>query len=728
MLRRRHILTLTGVVLAMVLSAAPTAAQETISADAYRDKLQGMWVGQLLGNYAGRPVEGDVVRGGLTYTVDWATVTATPYWYGDDDTCFEFLYADVLNETPDPTPAQISAEWVDHIKPDTFYIANKQARWLMTQGYQPPATGNHSYNYHWYAIDAQIATESIGGMTPGMRQRAAELTERFASVSNEGLAVHAAQFYAAMYATAAYESDVAAIINAGKAVVPTSSRSHEIIQYVQDLYAADMADGTPDWRATHALIYDQYRGTGAKGRYYGWVESTINLGMTTMALLYGEGDFTQTTEIAVLGGFDADCNPATAAGLIGMIDGYSGLPTDLTDGLTTTYEAISWLDNIDRLRSTDEIVDGLQSAAEAQILLAGGQITGEGAARTYHLPADTIAPPVDRPDPAGPAGLVGSILAAGGTVTTSASINRHDPTYDRMNLDAIIDGITDVTHNGHRAYLTYDGVNAQPAGGDFYQLTFDRDVLFESVVFYEGEYVLGGSPNAYPGDYEAQGGFFEDLTVEVFADGAWLPVTGLTLSEALNEFKFYQTITLSFDSILGDAVRIRGTAGGLWEYTSIIELEAYGLLPGPDFDGDGDVDADDVDALCANMGGESAIFDTDSDGDVDADDFVFHVETFLEFDTDGDGTPDGAGTFRGDFNLDGSVNGTDLSIMVGGFGGAVGFAGGNANCDGTVNGTDLSILAGDFGNIATAAIPEPATLSVLILGACLPLFRRKNEA
>ena len=727
MLNRRHILTVASVsLLTLALAAEPVAAQETITADAYRDKLQGMWMGELLGNYAGRPVEGDMLRGGLFYTVDWDTVTSTPVWNGDDDTCFEFLYADVLNDNPDPTPAQIGAEWVDHIKHNKFYIANRQARWLMTQGYQPPQTGSQRRNYHWAAIDSQITTEAIGGMTPGMRQRASDLTGRFASVTNEGYSVHAAQFYAAMYATATYETDVAQLINAGKAIVPTSSRTYDIIQDVQDWHAADLADGTPDWRATHELIYDHYRGTLAKGRYYGWIESTINVGMTTMALLYGEGDFTQTVEIAVQGGFDADCNPATAAGLIGMVDGYANLPSDLTDGLTMTYEASTGLDNIDRVRSIDEIVDGLQSAAEAQIVLAGGQITGVGSERTYHLPADVITPPVERPDPTGPAGLVGSVLAAGGTVTTSASIDRHDPAYDRWNLDAIIDGITDVTHNGHRAYKTYDGVNVQPEGGDYYQLTFDRDVLFESLVFYEGEYDLGGSPNAYPGDVAAQGGYFEDLTVEVFAGGAWTPVTGLIFSEALDEFAFYQTITLSFDSVVGDAVRIRGTAGGEWEYTSIIELEAYGLLPGPDFDGDGDVDADDVDALCANMGGEAAIFDTDGDGDVDADDLLYHVETFLEFDTDGDGAPDGTGTFRGDFNTDGSVNGTDLSIMVGGFGSAVGFAGGNANCDGAVNGTDLSILAGGFGNIATAAVPEPATLGLLALGASAMLLRKKK--
>ena len=74
--------------------------------------------------------------------------------------------------------------------------------------------------------------------------------------------------------------------------------------------------------------------------------------------------------------------------------------------------------------------------------------------------------------------------------------------------------------------------------------------------------------------------------------------------------------------------------------------------------------------------------------------------------------------------MDGSVNGTDLSILTGGFGGALGYAGGNANCDADVNGTDLSILAGNFGNVATSPVPEPMTLAMLAAGAVAALRRR----
>ncbi|HUT59172.1 MAG TPA: ADP-ribosylglycohydrolase family protein [Phycisphaerae bacterium] len=572
-----------GFCLAMALCAcAPALGDRILSADSYRDKLHGMWVGQLLGNYAGRPREGYVERGGLDYEVDWPNVPPTTgFWDGDDDTCFEFLYADVLNVNADPNRAQIGEAWSYHIYPEAFYFANRHGRRAIEQGFTPPQTGSQNRNTFWYAIDSQITTETLGALAPGMRQRAADLVGRFGSVTNTGYALHAAQFYGAMYAAAAFEPNVHRLVESGLEVVPLTSRSHQIIQDVRSWYEQDMLDGNADWRTTQALLYDKYCEPNSLGRYYHAYESSINLGATVLSLLYGEGDFKQTVEIGVQAGFDADCNPATAGGLIGLTLGYSGLPSDLTGACPNQYVASGWLRNLEPNRPVAAIVDGLVSAAESQIILGGGSVVGSDANRTYYLPdADPVAPPAEKYDPNGPKGLVGAILARGGRVTVSASVEMHNADNDRQNLESIIDGVTDVSYNGHRAYSTEDGNDAQPSGGDWYQLTFDRDVLITSVAFYEGEYVirrnwLGTEPN------NTWGGFFEDLAVEVGDNGVFAEVP-VHFSEALDPNEFFQVIELTLDEpVTGDAVRIVGTAGGMRQYTTIIELEVYGSIPMP---------------------------------------------------------------------------------------------------------------------------------------------------
>ena len=154
----------------------------------------------------------------------------------------------------------------------------------------------------------------------------------------------------------------------------------------------------------------------------------------------------------------------------------------------------------------------------------------------------------------------------------------------------------------------------------------------------------------------------------------------------------------------------------------------YGVIevsPEPgDLDGDDDVDAVDIGILCDNLGDPA--YDLDGDADADEDDLIYMVEQLVEWSRPGGYS--GVGTKRGDFNLDGLVNATDLAIMKQYFGNTgIGWAGGNANCDDVINATDLAILKANFGFEApTGAVPEPATLSLLALGG-LALLKRRNK-
>ena len=112
------------------------------------------------------------------------------------------------------------------------------------------------------------------------------------------------------------------------------------------------------------------------------------------------------------------------------------------------------------------------------------------------------------------------------------------------------------------------------------------------------------------------------------------------------------------------------------------------------------------------------MYDLDGDGDADSDDMDMLIHDLVE--TSAGSSP---GTEYGDFDLDGDIDTTDLTILATNFGVGTTWAQGNANCDLVIDTTD-TILATNFGFVASAdAIPEPATLSLLALGA-LSLLRR----
>ncbi len=314
--------------------------------------------------------------------------------------------------------------------------------------------------------------------------------------------------------------------------------------------------------------------------------------------------------------------------------------------------------------------------------------------------------------------------------------------------------VSEVDPGGH--YLWVDGTAAQSAGTVF------SDVLGAS---YTGNTILhdagstqlltfeGLDPNStytFAGVATAPSGYHNSLSTVVVQDAdAFVNESGLSATPSFEgrEYRGGPLVSMTPASA-GDTMHISFVDDDLAMWTGInpgddgsfsvlvtsvmighrewapgldaITLAAEGS-PG-DLDGDGDVDADDVDLLRAGLGDPAK--DMDGDGDADADDIVYLVENFLEWHRNNPG--DGVGTNVGDITLDGHVDGDDLTQMKTGFGAAGGWGDGNLNTDTLVDLTDLMAMKANFGqDVGASETPEPATLVILAVGAAGLLRRRR---
>ena len=87
--------------------------------------------------------------------------------------------------------------------------------------------------------------------------------------------------------------------------------------------------------------------------------------MVLLGLLYGRGDMEQTVVISMRGGYDSDCNPSSAAGVVGTMIGFSKLPAHYTKELKlepkfsyTAYNVPALLDVCERLARQTVVQQG----------------------------------------------------------------------------------------------------------------------------------------------------------------------------------------------------------------------------------------------------------------------------------------------------------------------------------------------------------------------------------
>jgi hypothetical protein len=249
-------------------------------------------------------------------------------------------------------------------------------------------SGHPKYNMHANDIDFQIESDFIGLMSPGLPQEANKYADRVGRVMNYGDGLYGGMFVAGMYAAGFFVDDPRGVVEEGLRSIPAGSGYAQVIADV----LAWHEEHPSDWKTTWALLEEKWDGDdmcpeGALQPFN--IDARLNGAYIALGLLYGEGDFARTLEISTRAGQDSDCNPSSAAGVLGVMQGYKAIPQEFKSGIPAIEEEQFSFTRY----SFNDIVDSTLQRAEKIIEGAGGRVTETEVVIPIQPP---LAPPLEQ--------------------------------------------------------------------------------------------------------------------------------------------------------------------------------------------------------------------------------------------------------------------------------------------------------------------------------------------
>lgn len=322
------------------LGAAGAAGAQTtvrLSKEALRDKIKGGWAGQTIGVTFGGPTE---FRYRGTMIDDYTPIA----WHAGllkesyersmglyDDVYVDLTFVDVIEKQGLDATAEQFAEAFARAGYQLWH-ANQMARYNILRGLKPPASGHWRNNPEADDIDFQIEADFIGLMSPGMPRTAAGFADRVGHIMNSGDGWYGGVYMAAMYTLAFTSSDVNHVVREGLKAIPAGTRFRDTIEAAIALHR----QYPDDWKRAWFEIQRKWaEDVGCvEGVFSAFnIDARLNAAYVVLGLLYGQGDMTRTIAIATRAGQDSDCNPASAAGILGVMLGYEKIPAFWKQGL-----------------------------------------------------------------------------------------------------------------------------------------------------------------------------------------------------------------------------------------------------------------------------------------------------------------------------------------------------------------------------------------------------------
>lgn len=280
----------------------------------------------------------------------------------DDDLNFTMLNLHILETSGSGfTSEDVATSWLKKLPVYELFTAERVAYNNLLNGISPPESGQYMNPFREW-IGAQIRADLWGYVCPGDPEKAAEFAWRDAQVTHSRTGIYGEMFFAAMIAAAFVESDMRALVQVGLSQVPAQSRFAKSIHKVLDIPIEKS-----NWEDVVDQLYELF------GHYH-WVHTINNAALTVAALIHSKNDYESTITSAVMGGWDTDCNGATAGSIVGIIQRAKALPDKWIGPLKNTIR--SSLGGFDNTNISDLAERTLNVAQSLKKCDGSGSISG----------------------------------------------------------------------------------------------------------------------------------------------------------------------------------------------------------------------------------------------------------------------------------------------------------------------------------------------------------------
>jgi hypothetical protein len=350
----------------------------------YRDKMKAAWIGQIAGVAWGAPTEFKYQHK-IMSAADWKAWTPNMInnAFDQDDIYVEMTFLHTMEQYGYNVSQRRAA--IDFANSQyRLWHANAEGRNRLREGIAPPDSANPRINKCANDIDYQIEADYSGVIAPGMPQQSILMGEKFGGIMNYADGKFGGQFIGALYAAAFFETNLVKVVETALMAIPEKCRYAQMVRDLLKWYAED----PNDWEKAWLKIDQTYGHEGPCPKLPDVIEATLNGAQVVLGILWGHGDLDKTIEIACRGGFDSDCNPSSAAGVVFATIGYDKLPARFKEKLDCSrkFEFAPY--------NFPGLVAACEKLVREVVVAAGGQIVNDPVdGEVLLIPNAPVVPP-----------------------------------------------------------------------------------------------------------------------------------------------------------------------------------------------------------------------------------------------------------------------------------------------------------------------------------------------